>query len=410
MSIKKATPEADPHQWAFKPSFKLRAFGWKSQPAITRIKQAVAEIKKVAKKEPAVAGEGAVILLERVSPAIENVDSSSGSIGTAVNHAVAELVAIIAQAPVDSKTRADWLERLFAAYQADQVPYLESLGERWGEVCVAKEIASAWAERFLPVTRKFFASDQIELGLFKFTSVCLSALFTAQRYDELEALVSGQTFWPFRRWAVLAIAKAGRVDDALRCAALEAETYSAAEDHDRVCEQILLQAGRTEEAYSQHGLRANFKSTYLATFRAVCQKYPGKSASEVLRDLVLKSPGDEGKWFAAAKEAGLYAEALALAQSTPCDPLTLSRAARDYADEKPEFAMEVGLLSLRGIIQGYGYEITPSDIYYAFTYTMKAADELGQRAQATERVNHLLTADGLRVRDVADTLRRELRK
>lgn len=40
------------------------------------------------------AAEGALLLLERLSPAREHVDSSSGSIGTAVNHAIGELVPI----------------------------------------------------------------------------------------------------------------------------------------------------------------------------------------------------------------------------------------------------------------------------------------------------------------------------
>ena len=76
-----STPRADAHKWEFKPRFRRHAFGWKSQPAITRIKQAVAEIKKVAKKEPALAAEGAIVFLERVSPSLEHVDGSSGSIG-----------------------------------------------------------------------------------------------------------------------------------------------------------------------------------------------------------------------------------------------------------------------------------------------------------------------------------------
>jgi hypothetical protein len=32
---------------------------------------------------------------------------------------------------------------------------------------------------------------------------------------------------------------------------------------------------------------------------------------------VKSTPGDEGKWFAAAKEAGLHDQALALASRTP---------------------------------------------------------------------------------------------
>lgn len=46
--------------WEFAPRFRRAAFGWRSQPAITRIKEAVAEIKKVARKEPTLAAKGAV--------------------------------------------------------------------------------------------------------------------------------------------------------------------------------------------------------------------------------------------------------------------------------------------------------------------------------------------------------------
>jgi hypothetical protein len=81
--------KTDGHKWEFKPRFRRHAFGWKSQPAIQRVKQAVSEIKKVAKHDPVLGAEGAVILLERLSPALDHVDSSSGAIGTAVNNAIA---------------------------------------------------------------------------------------------------------------------------------------------------------------------------------------------------------------------------------------------------------------------------------------------------------------------------------
>jgi hypothetical protein len=55
MSAKRPTPPAVAHPWEFKARFRRHAFGWKSQPAITRVKQAVAEVKKVAKKNPAAA-------------------------------------------------------------------------------------------------------------------------------------------------------------------------------------------------------------------------------------------------------------------------------------------------------------------------------------------------------------------
>src|SRR3990170_1458251 len=104
--------KAAAHAWEFKARFRRHAFGWKSQPAIQRVRQAVSEIRKVARNDPVLAAEGAGMLLERLSPALEHVDSSSGAIGTAVNKAIAELVPIIASAPADPGTREAWLDRL----------------------------------------------------------------------------------------------------------------------------------------------------------------------------------------------------------------------------------------------------------------------------------------------------------
>ena len=79
---------ADGHIWEFTSRFRRHAYGWMSLPAIQRVKQAVSEIRKVARKDPVLAAEGAVTLLERLSPALEQIDSSSGATGTAVNEAI----------------------------------------------------------------------------------------------------------------------------------------------------------------------------------------------------------------------------------------------------------------------------------------------------------------------------------
>lgn len=60
--------KAETHKWEFKARFRRHAFGWKSQPAIQRVKQAVAEIKKVERTDPLLAAEGAVTFIERLSP------------------------------------------------------------------------------------------------------------------------------------------------------------------------------------------------------------------------------------------------------------------------------------------------------------------------------------------------------
>ncbi|MCA9797182.1 MAG: hypothetical protein KC910_35475, partial [Candidatus Eremiobacteraeota bacterium] len=96
------------HAWQFRARFRRNAFGWQSQPAMKRVKEAVAEIKKVAKTDPLLAAEGAVLFIERVAPALERVDGSSGAMGSTVNGALATLSEIIAAAPADDKTRDQW--------------------------------------------------------------------------------------------------------------------------------------------------------------------------------------------------------------------------------------------------------------------------------------------------------------
>ncbi len=141
------------HKWTFRARFRRHAFGWRSQPATKRIKEAVSEIKKAARKDSVLGAEGAVLFLEKVSPAIEQVDSSSGAIGTVVNNAIDALVPIIAMAPADDKVREKWLERLWKAVEEDDIPYIELLPAHWGELCTTPKRASHWADEFIDKVR-----------------------------------------------------------------------------------------------------------------------------------------------------------------------------------------------------------------------------------------------------------------
>ncbi len=380
-------------KWEFKARFRRHAFGWRSQPAIQRVREAVAEIKRVARKDPVLAGEGAVAFLERLSPALENVDSSSGAIGTAVNNAIAELVPVISKAPADPKTRAGWLERLFVAHREDQIPYIESLADSWAELCASKEVASEWADRLIDITRMALSPDRRLRGHFHFTSACLSALFRAERYQEIIDLVRADVIWPYKRWAVRALAAQGKRAEAIRYAESCRDPWASDVDIDRLCEETLLASGMADEAYARYGLTASRGGTYLMTFRAVARKYQHKSPADILADLVRTTPGDEGKWFAAAKDAGLFDEALALARRSPCDPRTLTRAARDHVDDHTAFALGAGLLALHWLVEGYGYEITGADVWSAYTTTMKAAERAGGAAEVAAAIRTMVAAN-----------------
>lgn len=396
-----------PYEWEFKTRFRRRSFGWKSQPAIERIKQAVREIKKVARTDPALAAEGAVLFLERVSPAIEQVDSSSGAIGMAVNHAIDELVPIIAQADAEPKVRASWLDRLWEAHANDDIPYIDILADYWGDLCGSKEVASKWADQLLDITRHALAPGENPPSRIYFhgTSACLSALYRAERYAELVELLKDEVFWPYKRWAVKAMGAMGQRDEAIRIAEASRGRWTDDADVDALCEEMFLASGRVDEAYQRYGLNANRRGTYLATFRAVAKKYPQKPPEEILADLVAATPGEEGKWFATAKDLGLYTTAIALASTSPCDPKTLARAARDYASTEPQFALDAGYAALRWVAEGYGYEISYADVRRAYASAMQAAEALGRGPETKERIRELAQGHpGL----LADTLGFEL--
>ena len=396
--------------WAFTRRIRRGAFGWKSQPAIARVRQAVSEIKKVARRDPVLGAEGAVLFLERVSPALEHVDGSSGAIGTAVNHAVEELVTIIARAPAGAKAREAWLERLWDAHANDAIPYIERLGDFWGDLCVSPETASAWADRLVPIVEMAWSPDPERRGFFHGTMACFSALLRAGRHEEILALLEKDQvpWWPYRQWGARALAALGRPDEAIAYAEASRGINDSPVAIAIACEAILLASGRVEEAYRRYALAATHGTSYLATYRALVRKYPQKRPEELLGDLVATTPGDEGKWFATAKELGLFSEAIRLANQAPCDPKTLTRAARDFAAVRPEFAVEAGLAALHWLAEGYGYEITGADVWAAYTHTMKAAEQAGRAGEVRDRIRALVARETYGERFVTRILGRTL--
>ena len=386
------------HTWKFKARFRRRGFGWRSQPAVQRVREAVAEIRGVARKDPVLGGEGAVALLERLSPALEQVDSSSGAIGSAVHAAIGELAALIGAAPAPAAVREDWIERLWQAFNDDEIPYLESLGERWGEICGSAERASSWAEEQLWITTQALSPDPDMRSYYRGAVACLSALHRAGRFAELLEVVERdpRSLWHYRSWGMRALIGMGRKAEAIQFAEASRGKWTNDLAVDRACEEVLLSSGLADEAYQRYGVRAARGGTFLATFRALAKRYPGKAAGELLRDLVASTPGEEGKWFAAAKEAGLYDEALALASRSPTDPKTLTRAARDHVKERPEFALGAGLAALRWLAHGYGYEVTGADVWSAWANTLDAARVVGREDAVRSEVRALVEADASR--------------
>jgi len=371
------------HTWTFKPRLRAKAFGWQgSHLACQRLKEAVAEIKKVARVDPVIAGDGVVSLMERIWPAFQDIDTSSGALGGAVYWAQDELLPIAIEAPADRKTRDKWLDRLWQAIEDDGVNYLSPVEDRWGELCRSSEVASDWADRLLSLVRTAW-SDPRPGNYMRGAAVCLSSLVAADRHRELLGVLALQRFpfWHDRKFGVQALLSQGRVEEALAYAEASRGLNQPDPDIDPACERILLDSGREDEAYEKYALTANGSSTGLATFRAIVKKYPGRDPKKVLLDLAASS-GDAGRWFAAAKDAGFLDLALEFANTGRTDPCTLSRASRDLLKKDARFSLEVGRLAIQRILEGHGYELTGIDVLDAYHHFMAAALSLGIAAEA----------------------------
>jgi hypothetical protein len=378
-------------KWIFPARFRAGAHGWKSSRlACQRLREAVSEIKKVAKKEPDLAAEGAVRLFEKLWPALEHVDSSSGALGSAVNKTLDDLIPLIINAPAEAKTRNKWLERLWQAIADDGVDYLGPVGDRWGELCGSMETANQWAEELMP-TLKSCWTDPNPGNYFYGTTACLSCLLVAGRHQELLDVLAldRKPFWHYRRYGVEALLAMGKKSEALKYAEASRGLKQPDSAIDRACEEILISSGLHDEAYRRYGLSAAKGNSYLARYRAVAKRYPMMAPAEILADLITTTPGEKGKWFATAKELELFDLALELANQSPCDPKTLTRAARDYLDSAPAFSLGTAMAALRWLSEGWGYEVTSIDVVEAHDRAMGAATRLSKVDAVSEQIRVL---------------------
>jgi hypothetical protein len=310
-----------------------------------------------------------------------------------VNRAIDTLVPIIAKAPIAPSVRQQWLQRLWQALQDDNVPYIEGLGDYWGELCAGAKCASQWADEFRPSIEQ--VSQASGYAHFKGSNAYLSSLYAAGRHEELLAMLEKPYFsgWWYRQWGVQALLAMDRKANALRYAEDSKKIINTPLSAvAKVCEDILLSSGLHEEAYTRYALDANQGLTHLATFRGLVKKYPHKPAADILSDLVASEPGSEGKWFAAAKDAGLFDVAIELVNKSPTDPRTLIRASRDFAEKQADFAVSAGMAALHWIARGYGYQITAGDVLEAYSSVLNAANAAGvSEAQIKAQIRDVIT-------------------
>ena len=388
-------------KWQFKTKFRAKAFGWRgSRLAISRLKEAVSEIKAVAKSDPVAAGDGAVSLMERIWPAFQDIDTSSGALGTAVARTLAELIPILIDATADHSTRSKWLKRLFEAVHDDGVQYLSPVENRFGEIARYPDLTNAFADELLPLLRQVW-SDQKHFGYVSGTAICLSCLLEAGRYAELAELLAKQRmkFWSWQRFGAEALLRQGRWEEAVAFADSVRDAGHDKISIDLFCEKVLIHQGRSDEAYRRFGLGAATGTTNLAIYRSLVRTYPERNRRQLLLDLI-KTRGDKGKWFAAAKDAGFLDIARECAALHNADPSTLVRAARDFCGEETRFAATVALFGVTHLLTGGGYDPPVSAINEAVKHLFVAARQIGAVGWAHQNLGRLVASPCIPGREI----------
>ena len=99
-----------------------------------------------------------------------------------------------------------------------------------------------------------------------------------------------------------------------------------------------------------------------------------------------------------------------LARHSPVEPKTLNRAAIDFLETNPEFALVVSLASLNWLSQGWGYDITAVDVHAAYSTAMKAARKLGRTMEAEETIIRIIEKNKSQQHFATATLDRLVRR
>ena len=365
------------------------------------------EIRAVNRADPVTAAEGVVVLAERIWPAFEHIDTSSGALGSAVRRTLENLVPVLIEAPADEPTRAHWLERLRQAIVDDGVDYLSPISDRFGEIAAFPRLMRLHADRDLDLIREAWA-DHARFSHVATATLTLSCLLEAGRHDELLALldVRKTRLWFDEKFAAEALLRQGREEAALaRAAALLDGDRQPWGGHEiaRFCEAILVRQGKADEAYRRFGLPTAAGNTWLAMWRDLVRRYPDRDARSLLEDLIALH-GRKGKWFAAAKTAGYFDIALDCAADQEAAPATLIRAARDFEVKNPAFAAQVALHAIAHLLTGLGYEPSPLDIDAAVDHLAAASRRIDRTAWAIEALRRLAHRD-----DRDDPMARRLR-
>ncbi|MCB9703735.1 MAG: hypothetical protein H6711_17700 [Myxococcales bacterium] len=360
--------------------------------ALRAVERALRDLRALWRSSPEGAAEATIAWMVAVPAALAEVSDPEGTLARRLGRGLDDLCGRLVALDPPLPRRAAWLDRLWPPLGADEREWLAAAADAWGPLA-GPALGPAWTERLLPDLQAAWSDGRDA----RWGRAALSLLLAAGRHRELLALLELRpvVIWAERRYGVLARAALGDVDGAI---ALARESNLLGHPHAQaiaeLSEAVLLAAGRRDEAYRDHAFAANQRQNYLQTFRALTHRYPERDPATILADLIAQSPGDEGRWFATARSLRFFNLALEIAERSPCDPRTLSRAAAERLDDDPAFALAVALAALRWIVAGHGHAIDGADVFEAFDLVREAASRLGVDAAARADVLRICEGSG----------------
>ena len=202
-------------KWAFKSYIRARAFGWRgSRLAIQRLKEAVSEISSNSRRAPIDAADGAVCLIERLWPAFELIDTSSGALGGAVAHAIGELIPLIVRTPADHRKRsAAGLSGFGGRSKLTESATWRWWKRDWGDLCGSADVASSLGGQDPCRLCETHGAIGALAPTSRVPTSAFPVLLTAGRYQELlEVLALKQhPVWPWRRYGIRALLAQGSI-------------------------------------------------------------------------------------------------------------------------------------------------------------------------------------------------------
>ena len=137
-------------------------------------------------------------------------------------------------------------------------------------------------------------------AFFSGTTLCYSALFKANRHDQILELLAMDTrpIWPYRVWGAQVLAAKGQIDEAIAYLREHAGSTTGEISIARFAEAELLKAGRRAEAFNQYALlakQANQANTPLGGFRSLAKQYPEWAKDKLLDHQIARTPNEPGQ-------------------------------------------------------------------------------------------------------------------